>query len=97
MKSSPCSRQGLPFCIVTDVNCGLLPHSFHPFLGVIAQGGIVSVALSLELPLVAVSNCHSLCCPDFPLEHLLINDTFVCQKMLKRSADYWHVVIIPLM
>ena len=29
-------------------------------------GGIVSVALSLELPPVAVSNCRVLCCPDFP-------------------------------
>jgi len=28
--------------------------------------GLVSVALSLELPLVAVSNCPSLCRPDFP-------------------------------
>lgn len=30
-------------------------------------GGIVSVALSLGLPPVAVSNCHSLRSPDFPL------------------------------
>jgi len=29
-------------------------------------GGIVSVALSLGFPSVAVSNCHSLRCPDFP-------------------------------
>ena len=29
-------------------------------------GGLVSVALSLELPLVAVSDCCALCCPDFP-------------------------------
>jgi hypothetical protein len=31
------------------------------------KGGIVSVALSLELPPVAVSDCHTLRCPDFPL------------------------------
>src|SRR5688572_24598433 len=30
-------------------------------------GGFVSVALSLGLPPVAVSNCLVLCCPDFPL------------------------------
>jgi hypothetical protein len=35
-------------------------------LAPINRGGIVSVALSLRLPSVAVSNCHSLCCPDFP-------------------------------
>ena len=34
-----------------------------PFL----RGGIVSVALSLGLPPVAVSDCRVLCCPDFPL------------------------------
>ncbi len=32
-----------------------------------SEGGIVSVALSLELPPAAVSGCHILCCPDFPL------------------------------
>ena len=31
------------------------------------RGGIVSVALSLGSPPVAVSNCRVLCCPDFPL------------------------------
>jgi hypothetical protein len=30
------------------------------------EGGFVSVALSLRLPSVAVSNCPSLRCPDFP-------------------------------
>jgi hypothetical protein len=30
------------------------------------MGGIVSVALSLGSPPVAVSDCPSLCCPDFP-------------------------------
>ena len=30
------------------------------------QGSFVSVALSLGLPPVAVSDCPSLCCPDFP-------------------------------
>lgn len=32
-----------------------------------SQSGIVSVALSLELPLVVVNNCPSVRCPDFPL------------------------------
>lgn len=53
-------------------------HSFHPYpvSVVIAESdiqqpqlrpdGIVSVALSLEFPPVAVSNCHPLRCPDFP-------------------------------
>src|SRR5438270_869782 len=61
---SPCSRQGLPFCRVTPANCGLLPRSFHPYP--LKRGGFVSVALSLGSPPVAVSDCHSLCCPDFP-------------------------------
>jgi hypothetical protein len=30
------------------------------------DGSIVSMALSLEFPPVAVSNCPSLCSPDFP-------------------------------
>lgn len=30
------------------------------------RGGFVSVALSLGSPPVAVSDCHVLCCPDFP-------------------------------
>lgn len=61
---SPCSRQGLPLPNVTIKDCGLLPHSFHPYR---LTGGIVSVALSLGLPPVAVSDCLSLRCPDFPL------------------------------
>jgi len=32
----------------------------------LVRGSFVSVALSLGLPPVAVSDCHSLCCPDFP-------------------------------
>ncbi len=32
----------------------------------VARGSFVSVALSLGLPPVAVSDCLSLCCPDFP-------------------------------
>ena len=31
------------------------------------KGSFVSVALSLGLPPVAVSDCPVLCCPDFPL------------------------------
>ncbi len=34
------------------------------------RGSFVSVALSLESLPVAVSDCHALCCPDFPLRNL---------------------------
>lgn len=54
LSTSPCNRQGLPFYIVTDTKCELLPRSFHPYL---KSGGFVSVALSLGLPPVAVSDC----------------------------------------
>lgn len=37
-----------------------------PFTLTFNTGGIVSVALSLGSPPVAVSNCHVLRCPDFP-------------------------------
>jgi len=36
----------------------------------LAEGSLVSVALSLGLPPVAVSDCHALYCPDFPLHGL---------------------------
>jgi len=55
---TPCSRQGLPLIDVTINDCGLLPRSFHLYPP--AGGCFVSVALSLRLLLVAVSNCHSL-------------------------------------
>ena len=44
----------------------------HPQVGTLAtfsptsRGSFVSVALSLRSPLVAVSNCRILRCPDFP-------------------------------
>ncbi len=41
-------------------------HSFHPYYAGM-HSGIVSVALSLGSPPVAVGNCLVLCCPDFPL------------------------------
>ena len=64
----PCSRQGLPLPHVTMRDCGLLPHSFHPYLfnAEASLGGIVSVALSLGSLPAAVSGCRSLRCPDFP-------------------------------
>ena len=65
---SPCSRQGLPLLCVTTEDCKLLPYSFHLFLCVYRhKGSLVSVALSLGLPPVAVSDCRILRCPDFPL------------------------------
>ncbi len=68
--SSPCSQQGLPPPHVTVQSCELLPHSFHPYY---LSSSFVSVALSLESPLVAVSNCRSLCCPDFPPRSRLLS------------------------
>ena len=47
-------------------------------LTLLAKSGIVSVALSLRSPAVAVSNRPTLCCPDFPQlpcgsrDHLLV-------------------------
>ena len=55
--TSPCSRQGLPHIAVTDNIYELLPRAFHPFPAV-KRGGFVSVALSLGLLPVAVSNYH---------------------------------------
>jgi hypothetical protein len=40
----------------------------------INRDGIVSVALSLGFPPVAVSNCLSLRCPDFPLTYVNASD-----------------------
>lgn len=58
-----------------------LPYSY-------TVGGIVSVALSLESPLVAVSNCPVLCCPDFPLALL--------GYVAEAQATIWHTTtIIP--
>ena len=39
----------------------------YHLIALFLRGGIVSVALSLGLPPVAVSDCRILCCPDFPL------------------------------
>jgi len=64
--SAPCSRRGLPPAPVTRIGCALLPHSFHPYREPYGRGGIVSVALSLGSPPVAVNNRPALCCPDFP-------------------------------
>lgn len=59
----PCSRQGLPLlCVTTGTASSYLARFILTSLG----GGFVSVALSLKLPSVAVSDCPSLCCPDFP-------------------------------
>ncbi len=86
--TSPCSRQGLPLPSVTTQDCGLLPHSFHPYP---LRGSFVSVALSLELPLVAVSDCLSLRCPDFPLrltpKRPADNLTGVLYRKLSNSAS----------
>lgn len=43
---------------------------FAAVIYVKSRGSLVSVALSLRLLLVAVSNSPALCCPDFPL-HIL--------------------------
>ncbi len=44
----------------------LPPHVFKDTSSKTHTGGVVSVALSLGSPPVAVSNCLSLRCPDFP-------------------------------
>lgn len=85
MLAPPCSRQGLPPPHVAMRRCELLPHSFHLFL---LRGSFVSVALSLGLPPVTVSNCLVLCCPDFPLTL----PTFV---ECKRSSSALPHSIIP--
>ncbi len=60
---SPCSA----------VSSYLTPFTLTPLLErycarvLVLRSGIVSVALSLGLPPVAVSDCRILCCPDFPL------------------------------
>ena len=60
---SPCSA----------VSSYLTPFTLTPLLerccarALVLRSGIVSVALSLGLPPVAVSDCRILCCPDFPL------------------------------
>ena len=46
-------------------------------------GSFVSVALSLGLPPVAVSNCLVLCCPDFPL----------IRKHKRSSSNLTHSII----
>jgi len=60
---SPCSA----------VSSYLTPFTLTPLLerycaqALVLRSGIVSVALSLGFPPVAVSDCRILCCPDFPL------------------------------
>lgn len=63
----PCSRWGLPPGVVTNVSWALLPPSFHPYQRPKDSGGIVSVALSLRSPWVAVSDHPYSSCSDFPL------------------------------
>ena len=70
----PCSGRGLPPSPVTWVGWALLPPSFHPYRAV-KLGGIVSVALSLQLPAIAVSNRPALRCPDFP--HCLMSSAII--------------------
>ena len=67
---SPCSRQGLPHTVVTDSTYELLPRAFHPFPAKYMQGGLVSVALSLGLLPVAVSNYHFPMLPGLSSPHL---------------------------
>lgn len=80
--TSPCSGQGLPPINVTIDSCGLLPRSFHPFPRSSASEerrwfgfcgtfpGLHMRQIISSLYPVAVSNCPSLCCPDFPPSRL---------------------------
>jgi len=77
--STPCSGRGLPPAGVTTGSCGLLPHSFHPYLPQKrravsflwhfpwAWAAMFSREKHRHLLPVAVSNRPALCCPDFPL------------------------------
>ena len=61
----------------------LLAHIYKPNNGIL-RSGIVSVALSLGSPPVAVSDCRILCCPDFPLaeasDHLIDCSIIIARK-----------------
>jgi hypothetical protein len=88
---SPCSRQGLPSSSVTAGQCGLLPRSFHLFLK-LPRGSFVSVALSLGSPPVAVSDCHSLCCPDFPPSWTCV----VQWRSADNLANYYYITLVMI-
>ena len=51
------------------------------------MGSLVSVALSLGSPPVAVSDCHALCCPDFPLRTLYGSTG----RLLNELPDYKYI------
>lgn len=53
------------------------------------NGGIVSVALSLRFLSVAVSNCRSLYCPDFPLKNQRpFNGLLKLYHLFQRNAIF---------
>ncbi len=86
----PCSRQGLPLPRVTTKDCGLLPHSFH-LCPAGWRGSLVSVALSLRLLSVAVSNCRSLRCPDFPPRRAASRIAHPCIIAKNTSEIYYEL------
>ncbi len=66
---SPCGAVGsypTLFTLTSGLHAEPLVLSRRPCAHLL-RGGFVSVALSLGLPPVAVSDCRILCCPDFPL------------------------------
>ncbi len=58
---------GCQALMVTHQAGGLLPHRFTLTGGMVTTGGLFSVALSLGLPPVGVTDLPALRCPDFPL------------------------------
>ena len=74
----PCTGRGLPSRPVTRTAGELLPHRFTlARTSEEAAGGLLSVALSLGFPRLAVSQRPALWCPDFPrrVPHELLRDT----------------------
>ena len=56
------------------------------------SGGLVSVALSLGSPPVAVSNCHVLRCPDFPLVQSTSGRLKDCSLYYYIKESHWAAV-----
>jgi hypothetical protein len=64
---------------------------FSPLLrSLTTESGIVSVALSLGFPPVAVSNCLSLRCPDFPHVRTLQAGYRSCDQPIVWPVRYYN-------
>jgi len=103
----PCSGWGLPSQL-SLLNCWCaLTAPFHPYLcyhtrGVAAIGGLFSVALSFELPRLAVNQHPVLWSPDLPQHsklccgHLVDSPSLtVCLDLLIICNEYSLVFLVP--